>query len=68
LNLAGYPLHVVIVKHGPNHDVIRNSFFPGLPGFLIDAAAGAGKGALNPSVVTVTMEPPREAGYAQSQP
>lgn len=67
-DLAGYPSHVVIVKHGPNQDVAKNFLFPGPPGFLIDAASGAGKGALTPSVVTVTMDPPREAGYSESRP
>jgi hypothetical protein len=67
-DLAGYPSHVVIVKHGPNPEVARNFLFPGPPGFLVDAASGAGQGALNPSVVTVTMDPAVEAGYAQTQP
>jgi len=57
IELAGYPTHVVLLKHGPNLSMMGNFIFPGPPGFLVDAFSGAAKGALNPSVVNVIMEP-----------
>lgn len=67
-DLAGYPTHIVLLKHGPNLSVLNNFIFPGPPGFLVDAFSGAGKGALTPSVVTVTMEPFSDSGEYESQP
>jgi hypothetical protein len=56
-NLAGYPSHVVVLKHGPNSSVLGNFLFPGPPGFLVDGLSGASKGALTPNGVDVNMEP-----------
>ena len=42
-NLAGYPSHVVLLKHGPNSSVMGNFLFPGPPGFLVDGLSGASK-------------------------
>ena len=59
IELAGYPTHVVLLKHGPNLSMMGNFIFPGPPGFLVDAFSGAAKGALTPSVVNVIMQPAR---------
>lgn len=67
-DLTGCPSHIVVLKHGPNRSVLNNFIFPGPPGFLVDAASGAGTGELNPSVVTVTMEPFKEPADFESQP
>jgi hypothetical protein len=56
-DLAGYPSHVVVLKHGPNSSVMGNFLFPGPPGFLVDGLSGASKGSLTPNVVDVNMEP-----------
>ena len=69
-DLAGYPSHVVVLKHGPNNAVMKNFLFPGPPGFLVDGLSGAGKGVLTPGAVNVTMEPANEpaqqAGSSQA--
>lgn len=67
-DLVGCPSHIVLLKHGPNLSVLNNFIFPGPPGFLVDAFSGAGKGELNPSVVTVTMEPFKDSPDLQGQP
>lgn len=67
-DLVGCPSHIVLLKHGPNLSVLNNFIFPGPPGFLVDAASGAGKGELNPSVVMVTMQPFKESGDLDGQP
>lgn len=67
-DLAGCPSHIVLLKHGPNLSVLNNFIFPGPPGFLVDAFSGAGKGELNPSVITVTMEPFKEPADLEGQP
>lgn len=67
-DLPGCPTHVVVLKHGPNQEVLKNFLFPGPPGFLVDAYSGAAEGALTPSVVNVTIEPAHEAAYVDTPP